>query len=857
MTDYPLRHISIRVPWHDAGWAGTVCDAPQLNGACAKLTRIAGGKKEEAEVLIAGASFAELPRDQWPCCVDERATFMAPFEMEQVKRHALAEKSPKHYGHFQPTPQRYPAYSAGVVPFLWMMRDKLEEYGDRLELGVDVSREPDLGYQTNWVHEAGNQTALLNGFAAHLRSQDSLCLFYAKHVPFIEGTGRILVGAGRVSDIGPLTEYERGSNGPRGMLWERPIQHSIRPNAKDGFLMPYHEILRHTAEDPSLNLEPYTALAPSEHWDEFSYGSELVTHDGAISALLSMETALGRIEHDLGIVTENQRHWVHDELVRLWKVRGPFPGLGAVLHAFGLSRGVFVAHALQQRAGENADPWPEVDAAFRDPSAVLPKELRCDIKELAPTWKGLPNQRRSLLRLLSRFELGVDQTRCLYDVESRRKGGWDASDAEILQNPYRLFEVSRHDPECVHLLTVDRGVFPEDTVRILHPLEAPSGLDSAVDSRRVRAFTVSALEEAASAGHTLKFAGDLGETIRGFAVRTECPVTSDILNASVGDMNPEVVAVEAEGELALQLNRYQAIGGIVRKNVRGRVAGKRHTIDEDWAKLLAEKFGPETDDEERHAREEKAKSLAELAESRFSVLAGPAGAGKTSVLGILCAQDAIRQDGLLLLAPTGKARVRMQQLAAGAGTQAMTIAQFLNKNGRYDGRSQRYHLSDRPKATAYGTVIIDEASMLTEDMLGALLDALQGVKRLILVGDPAQLPPIGAGRPFVDIIAELRPDDYEARFPRVTPGYAELTIERRQVGAERPDLRLARWFSATPPSPGEDDIFNAGDREHLTLRFVEWEKPEDFQSKLIEVLAEELELEDTEDLRGRVEQAVL
>ena len=41
--------------------------------------------------------------------------------------------------------------------------------------------------------------------------------------------------------------------------------------------------------------------------------------------------------------------------------------------------------------------------------------------------------------------------------------------------------------------------------------------------------------------------------------------------------------------------------------------------------------------------------------------------------------------GLLLLAPTGKARVRMQELAGGNGAKALTIAQFLNQNGRYDG----------------------------------------------------------------------------------------------------------------------------------------------------------------------------
>ncbi len=66
---------------------------------------------------------------------------MAPFEMEHVRRHALAAMSPKHYGHFQPTPQRYPAYSAGIVPFRWMMRGNMEEYRGLFELDVDESRE--------------------------------------------------------------------------------------------------------------------------------------------------------------------------------------------------------------------------------------------------------------------------------------------------------------------------------------------------------------------------------------------------------------------------------------------------------------------------------------------------------------------------------------------------------------------------------------------------------------------------------------------------------------------------------------------------------------------------------------------
>ena len=51
-------------------------------------------------------------------------------------------------------------------------------------------------------------------------------------------------------------------------------------------------------------------------------------------------------------------------------------------------------------------------------------------------------------------------------------------------------------------------------------------------------------------------------------------------------MAPEVVKVEAEGELALQLDRYREIREIVRKNAYGRIQGKRHTVDQDWTELL-------------------------------------------------------------------------------------------------------------------------------------------------------------------------------------------------------------------------------------------------------------------------------
>jgi hypothetical protein len=98
MSKFPLRHLSVRVPWHDSGWSGVVCKAPHLNGACVKLKGIAGSKNDEQERKIAGTSLNELATDELPPCVNERGCFMAPFELEPIKRHALAHMNPADYG---------------------------------------------------------------------------------------------------------------------------------------------------------------------------------------------------------------------------------------------------------------------------------------------------------------------------------------------------------------------------------------------------------------------------------------------------------------------------------------------------------------------------------------------------------------------------------------------------------------------------------------------------------------------------------------------------------------------------------------------------------------------------------------
>ena len=212
------------------------------------------------------------------------------------------------------------------------------------------------------------------------------------------------------------------------------------------------------------------------------------------------------------------------------------------------------------------------------------------------------------------------------------------------------------------------------------------------------------------------------------------------------------------------------------------------------------------------------------------------------------AHPTIRGAGITLLAPTGKARVQLERGLDGIeGVRARTVAQFLVPSGRYDPKTARYCRSAEPPAVTGGTVIIDEASMITEEQLDAVLDNVSQIERLILVGDPRQLPPIGAGRPFVDIVEFLK-DGVAADSPKVGSSYAELTILRRQLpGADqedfRHDLALAQWFGGEAPSALAEEAWGqvlAGSQSK-TLRFEQWDSPTEVFERLQRLLVEEID----------------
>jgi exodeoxyribonuclease V alpha subunit len=132
-------------------------------------------------------------------------------------------------------------------------------------------------------------------------------------------------------------------------------------------------------------------------------------------------------------------------------------------------------------------------------------------------------------------------------------------------------------------------------------------------------------------------------------------------------------------------------------------------------------------------------------EHRLVLLQGGPGTGKTSTVAAMIAAVLEREPAcrLHLAAPTGKAAARLRSATAGRYP-CSTLHRLLESRGERFGRDRRHPL-------ALDLLVLDEVSMVSLELMAALLEALPAAARLVLVGDPAQLPPIEPGAVLLDL----------------------------------------------------------------------------------------------------------
>lgn len=265
---------------------------------------------------------------------------------------------------------------------------------------------------------------------------------------------------------------------------------------------------------------------------------------------------------------------------------------------------------------------------------------------------------------------------------------------------------------------------------------------------RLQAGVLHALGTASDEGHTLLPEVDLtaraaellgADQARVLAAVEALLETADLLATSRDGAEPRLLALtpfaRAESGLASRLQRLAAYGGRTRA---ARIFGPA-----DWAaafRWLAARQGLRLAPEQEQA-------VRMALSAAVSILTGGPGTGKTHTLRAVLALARAKGLRCLLAAPTGRAAKRMEEAT---GLAAATLHRLLElRPGGQAGRGLENPLEA-------DLVVVDEVSMLDALLANQVARAIPPAAHLLLVGDPDQLPSVGAGNVLADLLAADR-----------------------------------------------------------------------------------------------------
>ena len=496
-----------------------------------------------------------------------------------------------------------------------------------------------------------------------------------------------------------------------------------------------------------------------------------------------------------------------------WAERGPFPGLTAVLSFLEFKEPAnFVRTELAEVPSSERRDW--VFSRIEE-NEEIPSMLRHRFAPAIDRWNSLDLEMQKLLKeKMVLFALDHEQMeRCI--GPKCRTYGIEATVAGIYSNPYRLSEeyIGTDASDRISFARIDHGLRPRP------PLDAQAGVEriGRKDGRRLRALIVGALLDKAAAGHTFAEQAELAE-----AIDDPDDDAADTRNALIDEARwrqhreifADKLAVEhVDGVNAVFLKTIRDDESRIRADALTLIRGGLIDPSEiNWVDTIERTSQAGVIDD---AAIQQATALEVLYRARFSILTGGAGTGKTTVLRAFVSglREKEPNHSFLLLAPTGKATVLLSQRV---GLDAETIHRFLFRRKWSVPPTFVLRRQGGDRETSAKTVIIDESSMIDVTLLAGLFRALnlEYVDRVILVGDSGQLPPIGPGRPFLDLIEYLRKDRM-----RALEHLAELTFNCRQAQGSNIAI-LANHFARVEERPDEDIfqlLLNGGDNGDLAV----------------------------------------
>jgi hypothetical protein len=560
-----------------------------------------------------------------------------------------------------------------------------------------------------------------------------------------------------------------------------------------------------------------------------------------------------------------RKKWLQDLIGRLWESRGLYPGLSAVLQLLNFSAAIpfFKAEAA---AGREKQAYAAIFKVLQGTSKALPGAKMSDeaLRKLSRAWKLRTSEEQSLLKeTLPRFHLRPEQVQAILSPD-RDDNCVTATLKEISENPYILAEqyVGNDPDDIIPWGLIDRGALPS-------PELGGDNLVDLDDPKRMRALTVQCLR--GDGKHTFLPAPYVIQRIN-----QRLAVLPDYKRHTFTDRYWEVDREFLSGALQLRseneqlyiylLSNYED-ERLIENSLSFLIGGPdikltRPVTEKTWTDYL---FDPKSvlakkaEKAYRSAIKGQVKACQRVFVRPLTVLAGAAGTGKTTVIKSII--KAIKKGhgvgtSVIALAPTGKAADRIREILEKddllkGEVETKTIHSFLAIRGWLND-NLTFKRSRGKIEQGYSTYIIDEASMLDLSLAAALFRSIdwKTVQRLILVGDPNQLPPIGCGRVFSDIIDYLSANEPDS----IATLKDNLRLLRnRTAGRGTGILELANAYIRESLADEKDQEKDSAAEEVLRkvqeggevdkdLRVLYWNNAEELADQLIDEITADFEL---------------
>jgi hypothetical protein len=833
-------HITARLAWHTDGWNGTICRTPERNTYCVGCKSFPGDviareRDLETEKRLAGRSGGDFDGYVPPCSYSYNAF-----------GHGEAPSASNPPDFFFGGARRHewvlPPATVSVWPYEAMYAEEVKAEG---YLDNSKRRSLTLDFFQPIEKDCGN----------------NLIFYYANYSNPLseEETPRyVLIGVSRILKVGKELFYENVSEEiakryAGGMIWARDISAAY---PEEGVRLPYHRYRDEPDRLAEIALFPENPLI-------CKYGSKHLSDDEAIG-LLEQFLAKVRYLRDIGDESENwdvREAWLLKTISQLWHHRGLYPGLLKALQVAGATSLIDGVKQLAIQEGQEQARTAAFSFLDSGKDSVLTVGLDAtERKKISRSWMLLEEGSRLLLRdVLPRLDLTLEVMSAVAS-EARRNSGIAATAEEVAANPYVIAEMycGIDASDRVPWSTVDRGVLPSPDLGG-KPL---AGVDLN-DERRFRALCVEHLRREPK--HSFRFAKDLLVEIaermdrlpawkqaafsdRYFEVDAE--FLSSALTLRPTDLSLAIYirsVFDDERLLEVTLNELA---------LRPEIDLRRPITPADWSSWVFKSDSPlatKAHADYAEATREQAEVCERLFRLPVSVVTGPAGTGKTTVIEALI-RGVRRAEGegaaVLVLAPTGKAADRAREVFEKASLQrvdTVTVHSFLAANGWLND-NLTFKRSGGKKA-AVGTLLLDEASMLDLELAAALFRAVdwQHVRRLILVGDPGQLPPIGRGRVFADVIRWMS-TTHPANLGRLNRNLRQLLNKVRAEGTAI--VALSELFIVDDEDKETDgvDLSTRPDQEALIAKIhgggevdrdldvIYWDQPEELADVLISAI---------------------